>query len=519
MAVDLLATVFWPLLAGLLASFAIEAPLTPRPRLVWRRPRAAGAIHLGLWLLAFAALLALLARPWFAASLVSAFLLLVVLVSRAKSHSLHEPFVFQDFEYFTDTLRHPRLYLPFFGWFNFLLATLAFLAAVYVGWRFETSLHERFAMAEFITGVAAPALAGTALLWFHGRRPLAVSFQPEDDLRRLGLLASLWAYGRAERIRPAVASPFANIARCPAGSTKPPHLVVVQSESFFDARRAFAGVRQDILAGYDTLLAEAVLRGPLEVPAFGANTVRSEFAFLSGLDPAQLDVHRFNPYRKLPHWGVPTLAGHLRKLGYRTVCIHPYPAGFYRRDVVFPLLGFDRFIDIREFADAEYFGPYVSDAAVAEKIAAVLGEAGGQPLFVFAITMENHGPLHLERVSREDVGRYHSSPPAPGCEDFTVYLRHLANAGRMAAALRDTLNALPREAWLAWFGDHVPILPRLYADSGVPDGRTDYFIWRNGDPGEPGRHTPLRAQELGVALLGLALPGKAPVPDVQNHNT
>jgi len=501
MEVELIAVVMWPLLTGLAASFAVELLLTPRPQAFWRRSPSTITIHIGLWLITFSALVAVLARPWFASSLVSAFLLLVVLVSRAKSHALREPFVFQDFEYFTDAIRHPRLYLPFFGWLNFWLATLAFVSAIYVGWRFETSLHKSMAGTEFITGVVSLALAGVLFLGFSGWRKLTVGFQPEDDLYRLGLLASLWAYGWAERQTPALASPFDHNTQCSSGSRKLAHLVVVQSESFFDARRAFAGVREDILAGFDTLVAEAIQHGPLEVPAFGANTVRSEFAFLSGIEPTRLGAHRFNPYRKLPYRGVPTLAHHLRREGYRTICIHPYPASFYRRDVVFPLLGFDEFIDIRSFAKADYFGPYVGDAAVAEKIEAVLSQAGEQPLFIFAITMENHGPLHLERIAAEDVARFHSQAPAPGCEDFTVYLRHLANAGKMASALRDTLNALPNEAWLAWFGDHVPILPRLYAESGVPDGRTDYFIWRNGGPSQAGRHCPLRVEEIGTTLL------------------
>lgn len=55
-------------------------------------------------------------------------------------------------------------------------------------------------------------------------------------------------------------------------------------------------------------------------------------------------------------------------------------------------------------------------------------------------------------------------------------LRHPINAGKMATALRDTLNAQPNEARLTWFGDHVPSLPKLHAGFGVPDGWSDYLI-------------------------------------------
>jgi phosphoglycerol transferase MdoB-like AlkP superfamily enzyme len=190
-------------------------------------------------------------------------------------------------------------------------------------------------------------------------------------------------------------------------------------------------------------------------------------------------VHRFNPYRAIAGGSnVSSLASWLKRLGYRTICIHPYPASFYRRDRVYPRLGFDEFLDIRAFGEAERFGPYIGDAAVAEKIAAVLGEATGS-VFIFAITMENHGPLHLEKVNPEDVVALYHTPPPDGCDDLTIYLRRLRNADRMIGALRQTLEQCPNPASLCWFGDHVPIMPKVYEILGEPDGATEYVIWNN----------------------------------------
>jgi phosphoglycerol transferase MdoB-like AlkP superfamily enzyme len=238
----------------------------------------------------------------------------------------------------------------------------------------------------------------------------------------------------------------------------------------------------------------------LAVPAWGANTVRTEFAFLSGLKAKKLGVHRFNPYRRLARQGVPTLASFLRNLGYRTVCVHPYPAGFYARNKVFPLLGFDAFIDIRDFNGTGKAGPYVGDVALAEKVCAVLGNASLQPIFVFVITMENHGPLHLEKVREADIAHLYSSPPPDACDDLTIYLGHLRNADRMAGILRDRLETLPRPGWLCWFGDHVPIMSKVYGALGVPDGQTDFFIWEKG--GNPRDTAPL---VMDVADLGRLL--------------
>jgi hypothetical protein len=63
--------------------------------------------------------------------------------------------------------------------------------------------------------------------------------------------------------------------------------------------------------------------------------------------------------------------------------------------------------------------------------------------------------------------------------DLAPYLRHLSNADLMLGRLREHLLAHSRPTGLCFFGDHVPILPDVYAALGAPDGDTDYFIWAN----------------------------------------
>lgn len=484
-------------LAGLVLSSAIERLMTPRPLLA--RPWAAWALHGGLWLSAHATLTLVLGRPWFAAAAVSAFLLMLVVVNNAKFKALREPFVFQDYEYFTDAIRHPRLYIPFLGWGKFLAAAAGFVLAVAVGLWVEEAPLQRFAWSGLLGGIAVVFAGGTLFLLAGSWKTLPVSFEPVRDVRTLGLLASLWRYAQEEASPLAVASSFDFLTpKRPEGDL--PHLVAVQSESFFDPRPLFAGIRPEVLAEFDRLRSDAVAHGKLKVPAWGANTVRTEFAFLTGIGEDKLGVHRFNPYRAIAAGGdVPSLASYLKGLGYRTVCIHPYPASFYHRDRVYPRLGFDEFLDVRAFGDTMRFGPYIGDAAVADKVAALLREATG-PVFVFVITMENHGPLHLERVAPADVEALYSVPPPDGCDDLTIYLRHLCNADQMIAKLRRTLDRCERPASLCWFGDHVPIMPSVYETFGAPNGEVEYVIWSNQNPARP-RDVDLAANDLPMAWL------------------
>lgn len=469
-----------PLLTGLGLSFLLECLLQPGTLPFWRRPRAAFAVHLGLWLLLFALLLAVFRRPWFATANVLALQLLVVLVNNAKFQSLRETFIYQDFEYFTDTIKHPRLYLPFFGFKKAALAAIGYGLFLFSGLTFEPSLSRGESTGDFYLVLISLLLLGISFLWLGARKKLPVVFEPEKDLQQLGLVTSCWRYAEEEFGHCSV--PSADEFMSPAGDVLAvlPNLVVVQSESFFDVRDLFAGIRPEILQHFDALKASATCLGKLQVPAWGANTVRTEFAFLSGLPAEKLGVHNFNPYRKLARQGIPTLASFLRKLGYRTVCVHPYPVSFYTRNKVMPKLGFDEFIDIRSFDGVAKTGPYIGDIALAEKVCALLQDSSTQPVFVFVISMENHGPLHLEKVQPGDEESLYLYPPPAGCDDLTIYLRHLANADRMAGMLRDCLQDLPGSNWLCWFGDHVPIMSKVYGAMGMPDGPTDYLIWQNG---------------------------------------
>lgn len=505
---------FWipllpPYLIGLVLSFAVEALLTPRPVAPWRRPLAAVGVHVGVWTLAFALELMLFRRPYFAVANVLAIELLIVLVSNAKFNALKEPFVYPDFEYFLDAVKHPRLYLPFFGLPKALAASGGYGMALWMGLTFEESvsagtgiwlmsLAELPGESRLVSGVPLALFSivtlcvGSAglLVAIAGGKKSVVKFSAIADLTQLGLIASLWAYARNERsscdlLR--ARAPFAIISvERPLNLPGPlPDMVVIQSESFFDARRQFSILRTDLMPNFDLLRSEALQHGQLVVDAWGANTVRTEFGFLSGMNTMDMGVHRYNPYRRLATKGFPTLASHLRGLGYRTICIHPYYRSFYKRDQLLPLMGFDEFISLEEFEGAPRVGAYVSDCAVGRKLESVLAQRSSQPLYVHVITMENHGPLHLEDVSETDAPSVLNSPMPAGCEDLVAYARHLRNADTMLGTLRATLINRPWPASLCVFGDHVPIMSTVYATLGEPDGRTDYLLWATASHSRP----------------------------------
>ncbi len=508
-----------------------ETQIKPGVGSVWSRAFPLLLAPLAIWSIAFFALLLILQRPLFTLALLAAAMLLLVLVNNVKWKSLREPFVHQDFEYFTDAILHPRLYVPFFGVWRTLIASLAGVLAVVLGLWLERSLTQQSSgYAWFGRAFLGLLISVLVLVWLSRRQTIVVTFEPEQDLQRLGFWGLLWLYtlqaftstatasianpyqGRAQRSLSKACSRADGLQERrgsesqfpgPDPTDKPvlPTLVVVQSESFFDPRPVYPFINPDVLSAFDRLREQSWQTGALNVPAWGANTVRTESAFLTGLTPEHLGVHRFNPYHRFAReTHIPGLVAELKAMGYRCVCIHPYPAGFYRRNEVYPKMGFDAFYDIQHFSPEQKCGQYTSDEAVAD-FAVKLLENTNEQMFVYIITMENHGPLHLESQPEGPLSRlYTDIPDTNASSDLSVYLNHLQNADRMLQTLQKALIQLPRPAVLGWFGDHVPIMEQVYEHYGYPSGQTEYLIWRTFSTDTP-QQADLNVDELGVALL------------------
>jgi hypothetical protein len=476
-------------MAGIFFSLVLERLVRPQCQGLLR-PWSSVLIHAGLLLAAWALTLLVARRPAFALMLVLAGQLVVIQINNAKYRALREPFLFSDFGIFSQTIKHPRLYLPFLGIGRAGLIAFVVTMAVGFGWWMERPAP------DFMAWAGGTSIAGLVLLALGLASAKAPTLDPEKDLADQGLFTSIaqyWLREKATKTPRETTLPFVARTR-----NALPDIVVIQSESFFDARRLLPGIKQDILHHYDEACAAATLHGRLSVPAWGANTMRPEFAFLTGLAPASLGIHRFNPYRCVTRRPLNALPAVLREAGYRTTCIHPHPARFFRRDRAFSNLGFDRFVDIKEFRGAQKTGPYISDAAVTDKLLLEL-EAAEDPSFFFVITMENHGPLHLESIADEDVRDLYDEAPPAGCEDLTVYLRHLRNADRQLGRLRAHLRTRARPTILCFYGEHLPSMPKVYDVLGLPDGKTDFFLQLMGTQ-NAGRRD-LEIEELPLLIL------------------
>jgi hypothetical protein len=492
--------------ASALLSLVPEISVVPRAIAPWKRSWSALALHFASAALVYSIVTLVSARPWFASLITVSLVTLMVIVSNAKYASLREPFVFTDLSLFSQLFEHPRLYLPFLGASK--IAAIALGVLMFVGiYLMEPPLAD----IPYRKLAAIGAVCALCVLIAPAR--LVLSLVPAEDVHCYGFFATFVAYlvnglkpSAIRRFHHALATgPFARLA----APRHRPHMIVIQAESFFNARRLGPAIRPWVLQHFEAACAQSSQYGQLDVPAWGANTMRSEFAFLTGLSESLLGYARFYPYAFIRR-PCTSLAAWCRRAAYRTVAIHPYHGDFFGRHRVFQCMHFDRFLDIAHFDNAQRRGPYVADAAVADAIIAELEAGGDRPTFVMAITMENHGPLHLERVLPGEGTTYHRMGDEPPWRDLTAYLRHLANADAMIKRLTDYLRSSPRDAVLCFYGDHVPALPAVYEGLGTAQSRSDYFIWRNFGA------TSVTRKHLSIAQLGRDMIGfmglRRPVP-------
>lgn len=459
-------------IAWVACSFAVEAIAITRSSL--RRPPVALVLHLVALAVVTTACIALTGRPLFSAGVALVLMGALAVVGNAKFASLREPLVFSDLSLFSQVFSHPRLYLPFLG-LGKLAIVLAGVAAAAAAFIAETpvALGQRVAAAIAVL-IGLPACIALS-------RPLPLTLDPFSDQRRLGFFAAFVAYlinglSRAQRrafTRATATGPFAV-----GHPDVHPDVIVIQSESYFDARRLGEYVCDAPYAHFDRAKRESFEQGELAVPAWGANTMRSEFALLTGLKSAELGYARFYPYMFVRR-ACASLAGYFSRGGYRTVAVHPYHANFFGRHRAFAHMHFDRFLDLGQFGAAGRVGPYTGDLAVADKLIAVLQADDDKPVFAFAITMENHGPLHLETVSDGESEARHTLGDDARWHDLTAYLRHMENADAMIGKLTGYLRERGRPTVLCFYGDHVPAMSSVFDALETEPTHSDYFIWRN----------------------------------------
>lgn len=234
-----------------------------------------------------------------------------------------------------------------------------------------------------------------------------------------------------------------------------PNMIVIMNEAFSDlAALGEFECNEDYMPFIHSLQdgAENTITGTLNVSVCGGNTANSEFEFLTGSSMAFLPQGSI-PYQQYIKGEIDALPSYLSSLGYKTVGMHPYGASGWERDEVYPWLGFEETMFLSDFVGENYIRKYVSDESCYDEIISLYEEKNeAEPLFVFNVTMQNHGAYG-------DV--YDNFTPDISVEGADIFSleQYLSLMKVSDAAFEELINYFAQEeekTLVVFFGDHQP---------------------------------------------------------------
>lgn len=282
-----------------------------------------------------------------------------------------------------------------------------------------------------------------------------------------------------------------------SGEKELPNIIVIMNEAFSDL--AVLGnftTNEDYMPFIHSLQEgqENTITGNLTVSVCGGNTANSEFEFLTGHTMDFFPVGSI-PYQQYVKGEIPSLASQLGDMGYQTYGMHPYGATGWCRDKVYPWLGFDTSYFIKDFAPRSYIRDYVSDKTAFDKIIQTFEEAqdegNGQPLFIFEVTMQNHGSYsELHENYTPDIEVEGSNNNA-----LRQYLSLIKETDSQFERLVEYFSEVEQDTIIVFFGDHQPndyVANQIFRLNGINTSnlteeqaqlryQVPYVIWANYD--------------------------------------
>lgn len=273
--------------------------------------------------------------------------------------------------------------------------------------------------------------------------------------------------------------------------TVPKNLIVIMNESLADFSD-FEGVNtnQEVLPYIHSLGKEDnVQKGFVSVHTIAGGTCNTEWEFLTGTNIQMMENESW-PYQMFYTNGKSAyttegITKSLKEAGYRTIAMHPNEASNWNRDVVYPLMLFDEYLDIADYEGYHKLRGYISDKGNYAKIVDYYEQHTGEPLFIFNITMQNHGGyLGNEGIDNQiNLLDY---------EDLEVenYLSSIHESDIAFEELLNYFSSVEENTMIVMFGDHFPQLADefyRYAYGNIeriPGDKermfvTPYIIWTN----------------------------------------
>lgn len=248
-------------------------------------------------------------------------------------------------------------------------------------------------------------------------------------------------------------------------------------------------------------------RGYVYASVLGGGTCNSEFEFLTGCSMANIKPGIY-PYQAYNLNHSDSLVRLFHENGYQTIAFHPYIAHNWNRDRIYKELGFDVFLSSDDMEYTDYISWGVSDQCNYDYIKKLYEEKKG-PLFLFNVTMQNHGGY--EDIQLKEGTEYVSvDKKYSKYEDLVTYLTLMRESDRAFKDFIEYFSKAEEPVLICIFGDHQPflndtLLKELNIGSTIDEQEKRYMIpfmiWSNFDTEISGQKCDMGINYLGAHLL------------------
>lgn len=262
------------------------------------------------------------------------------------------------------------------------------------------------------------------------------------------------------------------------------NIIVILDETFYDPEllsKLYPHVGGDPLPNLRKVFQENP-SGYMYSPEYGGGTANIEFEVFTGLSNYWANSTQYiNTIPKLP--SLQSVASWALESGFNTTAVHAYDGSVYKRDIVYPKIGFEKFIDMYKMTHQEYENGVgqMSDSAVYKEILDILRENTGKQM-IGAVTMQNHTPYDGANYPQLD----YKITSEYGTSEIESSFQSLHYADEYLGDFLKELDKLDEKTVVLWFGDHAAGIINAYITSIRKYERdlahlTPYFVYANFD--------------------------------------
>lgn len=272
---------------------------------------------------------------------------------------------------------------------------------------------------------------------------------------------------------------------------KPDNLIVIMNESLADFRVINEFETNEKVTPIIDNLNENVWKGNLYVSAFGGSTANTEYEFLTGNTTAFMP-NSIIAYQNYIRSDSSSIVKKIKQDNFETIAYHPYYPENYNREVVYPYLGFSQFLSLEDYK-GNMLRWWPNDSDMFKELEQIHKEKEAEDnLFIFNVTMQNHGPYNDETFNSH-IQLVESPNKYPQTEQ---YLSLVNLTDKAFGELITYFESVEEKTVIVMFGDHYPNVETEFLENlfGKPMAeltneetmkmyQTPFIVWANYDIG------------------------------------